>query len=142
MQTLRLNATLRPLLAALAASALAACATLDSRWDTCEKAHGTFVQIADCSLRAVQADASRWSQPTLRMRSEARAKRYAAKAEDLIEKVGTGRMHDADARVELRQAYEQLQDEERDDRLSPIRQPQRSGMTCSPAGTSVSCTPN
>jgi len=139
MQTLR---RVHPALAAIAALALSACATLDSRWDSCEKAHGTFVQIADCTLQAVQADASRWAQPTLRMRSESRAKRFAAKAEDLIEKVGTGRVHDADARVELRQAYEQLQDEERDDRLSPIRQPQKSGMTCSPAGNSVSCTPN
>ena len=140
MQTLRRIAmkTLAPVTLAV----LAGCATLDSRWDTCEKANATFVQVADCTIQAVQADASRWAQPTLRMRSEARAKRYAAKAEDLMEKVGTGRVRDADARLQLRQAYEQLQDEERDDRLSPIRQPQRSGMTCSPAGTSVSCTPN
>ena len=131
-----------PGIALLATLALGACATLDSRWDTCEKAHGTFVQIADCSIRAVQADAARSNQPTLRLRSEARAKRYALKAEDLMEKVGGGRVHDSDARVELRQAYEQLQDEERDDRLSPLRTPPKAGVTCSPVGTSVSCTPN
>ena len=123
-------------------AALAGCATIDSRWDTCQKTGATFVQVAECTVQGVDADAARWAQPTLRMRSEARAKRFALKADDLMEKVATGRMHDADARVELRRALDELQDEERDDRLSPIRQPQRSGMTCSPAGTSVSCTPN
>src|SRR5471032_1453687 len=121
---------------------LAGCATIDTRWDTCQKAGATFVQVAECTVQGVDADASRWAQPTLRMRSEARAKRFAIKADDLMEKVASGRMHDADARVELRRALDELQDEERDDRLSPIRQPQKSGMTCSPVGTSVSCTPN
>jgi hypothetical protein len=115
---------------------------MSTAWEICDKTGGTFVQVADCSVRAVQADAARWAQPTLRMRSEARAKRYAAKAEDLMEKVGTGRVTDADARVELRQALNQLLDEERDDRLSPLRQPQKTGVTCSPAGGSVSCTAN
>jgi hypothetical protein len=118
------------------------CATVDGRWDFCEKAGGPFVQVADCTVKAVQADASRWVQPTLRMRSEARAKRYATKAEDLMEKVAAGRLADPDARTELRQALDQLRDEERDDRLTPIRQPPKSGVTCSPVGTSVSCTPN
>ena len=133
---------MRTLLAICLVFAAGGCATLDSRWDTCEKAHGTFVQIADCSVRAVHADAVRSQQPTLRMRSEARAKRYSTKAEDLMERVAAGRMSDADARVELRQDYEQLQDEERDDRLSPLRPPAKMGVTCSPVGTSVSCTPN
>ena len=119
------------------------CATLDNRWDACEKANGTFVQVADCTIKAVDADAARWAQQTMRMRSEARAKRFSMRAEELIEKVGTGQMHDADARSELRRLHEELQDEERDDRLSPIRQPARSpGVTCSPAGTGVSCTQN
>ena len=118
------------------------CATIDARWDTCQVPGAPFVQVADCTLQAVRADASRWTQPTLRMRSEARAKRYAAKAEELMEAMGTGRMSEPDARFELRRALDELQDEERDDRLSPLRQPQRSGMTCSPAGTSVSCAPN
>ena len=126
----------------LATLALNGCASIDTRWDTCQVPGAPFVQVAECTVQGVDADASRWAQPTLRMRSEARAKRYAVKAEELMEKVATGRMHDADARVELRRALDELQDEERDDRLSPIRQPQKSGMTCSPAGTSVSCTPN
>ena len=122
--------------------ALNGCATIDARWDTCQVPGAPFVQVADCTLQAVRADASRWTQPTLRMRSEARAKRYAAKAEELMEAMATGGMHDSDARVELRRALDELQDEERDDRLSPLRQPQKSGITCSPAGTSVSCAPN
>ena len=120
---------------------LPGCAAIDTRWDACQ-AGATFVQVADCTVQAVQGDASHWAQPAMRMRSEARAKRYTTKAEELMEKVATGRLHDADARVELRRALDELQDEERDDRLSPIRQPQKSGMTCSPVGTSVSCTPN
>jgi hypothetical protein len=118
------------------------CASLETRWDSCEKGRTTFVEVADCTSKAVQEDASRWAQPTLRMRSEARAKRYATKVEDLIEKVATGRMSDADARAELRQDLNQLLDEERDDRLTPVRQPQKTGVTCSPSGGSVSCTAN
>lgn len=121
---------------------LGGCATMDARWAACDKSAGTFVALADCTAKAVQTDASRWAQPTLRMRSEARAKRFAMKADDLIEKVGTGRTPDADARAELRTALDQLTDEERDDRLSPMRQPQKTGITCSPAGNSVSCTAN
>jgi hypothetical protein len=126
----------------LAALALGGCATIDARWDACQTPGAPFVQVAECTLQAVRADASRWAQPAMRMRSEARAKRYAAKAEELMEAVATGRMSDPDARVALRSALDELQDEERDDRLSPLRQPQKSGITCSPAGTSVSCTPN
>lgn len=118
------------------------CATINARWEACEKNASTFVQVAECTSKAVQADASGAVQPTLRMRSEARAKRYAIKADELSEKVATGRLADQEARVELRQALDQLLDEERDDRLSPLRQPQRTGVTCSPVGTSVSCTPN
>jgi hypothetical protein len=140
MRTLSSN-EMKPLALAML-TFLAGCATIDTRWDTCQKAGATFVQVAECTVQGVDADASRWAQPTLRMRSEARAKRFAIKADDLMEKVATGRLHDADARVELRRALDELQDEERDDRLSPIRQPQKSGMTCSPVGTSVSCTPN
>ena len=126
----------------LATLALNGCASIDTRWDSCQVPGAPFVQVADCTLQAVRADASGWAQPTLRMRSEARAKRYAAKAEELMEAVATGRMSVPDARVELRRALDELQDQERDDRLSPLRQPQKSGITCSPAGTSVSCTPN
>lgn len=118
------------------------CATMNARWDACEKSAATFVAIAECTVRAVQADASRSLQPTLRMRSEARAKRYAMKSDELSEKVATGAMEDDDARVELRQALDQLLDEERDDRLSPLRQPQKTGITCSPVTGGVSCTPN
>ncbi len=132
----------RTVVALLVALLAGGCASLNTRWDDCEKASGTFVDLADCTVRGVHADAGRWVQPALRMNSEARAKRYSLKAEDLIEKVGTGRMADADARAELRQALNQLLDEERDDRLSPLRQPQKSGITCSPAGNSVSCTAN
>lgn len=121
---------------------LGGCATMDARWATCDKSAGTFVTLADCTAKAVQADASRWTQPTLRMRSEARAKRFAMKADDLVEKVGSGRTPDADARAELRTALDQLADEERDDRLTPMRQPQKTSITCSPAGNSVSCTAN
>jgi hypothetical protein len=121
---------------------LGSCATMNARWDACEKTGSTFVELADCTAKAVQADASTWTQPTLRMRSEARAKRFSVKAEDLIEKVGAGRMPDPEARVELRKALDQLVDEERDDRLVPNRQPQKAGVTCSPTGTSVSCTAN
>src|SRR4051812_7638805 len=96
---------------------MAGCASMDARWSACEKSGGTFVELADCTARSIQADSAKWAQPLLRMRSEARAKRFSAKAEDLIEKVGTGRMADPDARVELRQALDQLIDEERDDRL-------------------------
>ncbi len=129
-------------LMSLTALTLGGCATIDARWDACQKPAATFVQVADCTTQAVHADAARWAQPILRMRSEARAKRFAAKSDALMEEVAAGRMHDADARVELRRALDELQDEERDDRLSPLRQPQKSGITCSPAGTSVSCTPN
>ena len=126
----------------LAGLTAAGCVSMNSRWDDCEKGAATFVQIADCTLDAVNADAGRASQPTLRMRSEARAKRYAQKAEDLMEKVGTGRLPDPEARAELRRALDELMDEERDDRLTPIRQPQKTGVTCSPVGNSVSCTAN
>jgi hypothetical protein len=126
----------------LALVLLGGCVTMNARWDACEKNAGTFVQVAECTVKAVQADAAGAIQPTLRMRSEARAKRYSVKADELSEKVATGRMAEQDARIELRQALDQLLDEERDDRLSPLRQPQRTGVTCSPVGTSVSCTPN
>ena len=92
----------------LAGLATAGCASMNSRWDDCEKGAGTFVQVADCTVEAVNADAVRASQPTLRMRSEARAKRYAQKAEDLMEKVGTGRLPDPEARAELRRALDEL----------------------------------
>ena len=129
--------------ALLAAAALAAgCVSINSRWDDCGKVAATFVQLADCTVESVKAEAARTSQPTLRMRSEMRAKLYAQRAEDLMEKVGTGRMPDPEARAELRHALDQLLDEERDDRLTPIRQPQRTGVTCSPVGNSVSCTAN
>ncbi len=51
-------------------------------------------------------------------------------------------MDDAEARTVLRRALDQLMDEERDDRLSPLRQPAKSGMICVPVGTTVSCVPN
>lgn len=121
---------------------LGGCATFDTRWDTCEKAGGPFVAVADCTVRGLQGDASRWSQPALRARSETRARRYALKAEELMQNVASGRTADADARLALRRAYEQVLDEERDDRLTPLRQPQKTGVTCSPAGGSVSCTAN
>ena len=117
------------------------CATTDARWDSCEKGAKTFVELADCSTRAVHADTARWSQPALRMRSEARAKRYALTADDLIEKVGTGRLSEAEGRAELERAMHDLLDVERDDRLVLPRQAPKS-MTCSPVGTSVSCTQN
>ena len=118
------------------------CATMNARWDACEKNAGTFGQIAECTVKAVQADSASAVQPTLRMRSEARAKRYSVKADELSEQVATGRLAESEARAELRQALDELLDEERDDRLSLLRQPQRTGLTCSPVGTSVSCTPN
>ena len=120
----------------------AGCASINTRWDSCEKNAGTFIQLADCTMEAVLADARQTSQPALRMRSEARAKAYSQKAEDLMEKVGTGRMGDAQARVVLRHALDELLDHERDERLTPLRQPQRTGVTCSPVGNSVSCTSN
>ena len=126
-----------------AAAAIAAgCTSINYRWDDCEKGASTFVQVADCTIEAVKADAGRASQPTLRMRSEQRAKQYIEKAEDLMEKVGTGRMPDQEARAELRHALDELMDSERDDRLNPIRQPPRMGVTCSPVGNTVSCTQN
>jgi hypothetical protein len=125
-----------------AASMAAGCASINTRWDACEKNAGTFVQLADCTLEAVQADARETSTPTLRMRSETRAKAYAQKAEELMEKVGTGRMPDPEARVLLRRALDELMDQERDERLSPLRPPQRTGVTCSPSGNTVSCTAN
>ena len=124
------------------AAVTAGCASINARWEGCEKNASTFVQLADCTVEAVQADASSASSPVLRMRSENRAKRYAQKAEDLMEKVGTGRIPDPHARLELKRALDELLDEERDDRLQPIRQPQRTGVTCSPVGNSVSCTAN
>jgi len=129
-------------LAVAAAGIGAGCVSINTRWNECEKGAGTFIQLADCTVEAVNADAARSGQSTLRMRSDLRAKRYAQKAEDLMEKVGTGRLPDAEARAELRRALDELMDEERDERLAPIRQPARSGITCSPVGNSVACTPN
>lgn len=134
---------MRMTITVLAAAGIAGgCASINSRWDDCEKGASTFVQVADCTIDAVKADAGRASQPTLRMRSDLRAKKYIEKAEDLMEKVGTGRMADQEARAELRHALDELMDAERDDRLTPIRQPPRMGVTCSPVGTGVSCTQN
>ena len=59
----------RAMLAALAALLPLGCATMDARWDTCEKRTATFVELADCTIKAVHSDAARWSQDTLRMRS-------------------------------------------------------------------------
>ena len=118
------------------------CASINTRWDACEKGAGTFVQLADCTVESVNADAGRTGLATLRMKSELRAKRYAKKAEELMEQVGTGRMPDAEARIVLRRALDELMDEERDDRLTPVRQPERSGVTCVPVGNTVSCIPN
>lgn len=132
----------RAVLAALLVVGVAGCASINTRWDSCEKSAATFVQLADCTVEAVQADAARATSPTLRMRSEARAKRYSQKAEDLMEQVGTGRIKDAEARIVLRIALDELMDEERDDRLAPVRTPQRTGVTCSPVGNTVSCTAN
>lgn len=129
-----------PALAALLL--LGACASLNRTWDQCEKANPNFIQLADCTIQEVHGEVGRTIQPVLRLRSESRAKRYSVKAEELIEKVGTGQVQDQDARVELRRALDDLLDEERDDRLSPLRQPAKTGITCSPAGTSVSCTAN
>ena len=134
---------MRLLLVSIAATLLATgCVSINSRWDSCEKNAGTFIQLADCTVEAVQADARETSSPALRMLSESRAKAYALKAEDLMERVGTGRMPDPEARVVLRRALDGLLDQERDERLTPLRQPQRTGVTCSPAGNSVSCTAN
>ena len=47
--------TNRAMLAVMAVLLQSGCATIDSRWDTCERGAGTFVQLADCTLRAVQA---------------------------------------------------------------------------------------
>ncbi len=129
-------------LAALGATMLPGCVSMNARWDACEKSAATFVKVADCTIGAVNSEAARTSQPGLRLRSEARAKSYARRAEDLVEQVATGRLADADARVVLRQALDQLLDEERDERLTPLRRSQGSGVTCSPVGNSVSCTPN
>ena len=118
------------------------CVSVNSRWDACERNAGTFVQLADCTIEAVQADARATSTPTLRMRSDARAKAYTQKAEELMERVGTGRLPDPDARTQLRRALDDLMDHERDERLAPLRQPQRTGVTCSPVGNSVACTAN
>lgn len=134
---------IRLLIVSIAAASMAAgCVSINTRWDTCEKNAGTFIQLADCTLESVQADARETSTPALRMRSEARAKAYGQKAEELMERVGTGRMPDAEARVLLRRALDELMDQERDERLSPLRPPQRTGVTCSPVGNSVSCTAN
>ena len=134
---------MRTLAALVVLAAVAAgCASINARWEGCEKSASTFVQLADCTVEAVQADASSATSPVLRMRSENRAKRYAQKAEGLMEMVGTGRIPDPQARLELKRALDELLDEERDDRLQPIRQPQRTGVTCSPVGNSVSCTAN
>ena len=134
---------MRLLLVSIAATLLATgCVSINSRWDSCEKNAGTFIQLADCTVEAVQADARETSSPALRMRSESRAKAYALKAEGIMERVGTGRMPDPEARVVLRRALDELLDQERDERLTPLRQPQRTGVTCSPAGNSVSCTAN
>lgn len=129
------------LAALIAAIAVAGCAAIDSRWDECEKGASSFVQMADCTTRTVQADAARSSNPLQRTRSEARAQRFAQITEDLSERVGAGRLADADARLVLRRVLDELLDAERDDRLSPIRQAPRT-MTCSPSGGSVSCTQN
>ena len=129
-------------LIAAAAGLAAGCASINSRWDACERAASTFVQVADCTIEAVKADAGSASQPTLRMRSDIRAQHYVQKAEELIENVGTGRMPDPEARALLRRALDELMDEERDDRLAPFRLPARTGVTCSPVGTRVACTPN
>ncbi len=125
-----------------AAGMAAGCASINTRWNECEKGAGTFIQLADCTVESVNADAGRSGQATSRMRSDLRAKRYAQIAEDLMEKVGTGRLPEAEARLVLRRALDELMDEERDERLMPIRQPARSGVICSPVGTGVSCTTN
>ena len=80
-------------------------AAVAHRSGSCLDGRGSVVQVAECTLKAVDADAARWAQPTMRMRSEARAKRFSMRAEELIEKVGTGQMHDADARSELRRLF-------------------------------------
>ncbi len=126
----------------LCAAVLAGCVSMNARWDACEKSAATFVKVADCTISAVNSEAARTSQPGLRLRSEARAKSYARRAEDLMEQVATGRMADSDARAALRQALDQLFDEERDERLAPLRRSPSSGVTCSPVANSVSCTPN
>ena len=134
---------LRSLIGSIVAASMAAgCASINTRWDACEKSAATFIQLADCTLEAVQADARQTSTPALRMRSEARAKLYGQKAEELMESVGTGRMPDTEARLLLRRALDELMDQERDERLSPLRPPQRTGVTCSPVGNTVSCTAN
>lgn len=129
--------------AVLAAASLQGCGAIDTRWDECDKGAPTFVSMADCTSRTVQEDAARPSNPAQRARSQARAQRFSQISEELSEKVATGRIAEAEARLIYRRVLEDLLDAERDDRLAPIRQ-QPKTMTCSPtgAGGGVICSPN
>jgi len=131
-------------LAALAAAlALHGCGAIDTRFDECESGAPTFVSMADCQVRTVKDDAARINNLAQRARSEARAQKFAQLAEQLGERVATGRMPDQQARIVLHRALEELLDAERDDRFGPVRQQPKS-VTCSPVGPGggVSCTPN
>lgn len=128
---------------AVAVLALHGCVAVDTRWDACETGAPTFVAMADCTNRTVQEDAQNTENPVLRARSQARAQRFSGIADELGEKVATGRLPEPEARVILKQVLNELRDAERDDRLTPLR-PQQKTMTCSPTGPGggVSCTAN
>jgi hypothetical protein len=134
---------LRSVVAAVAAFALHGCGAIDTRFDECEKGAPTFVSMADCQARTVKDDAARVNNTAQRARSEARSQKFSQIAEELSERVATGRMPEDQARVVLHRVLEDLLDAERDDRLAPIRQQPKS-VTCSPVGPGggVSCTPN
>lgn len=132
------------LFAVLTALLLQGCGKMvDTRFEECEKGAPSFVAMADCQARTVRDDAAGIGNVAQKARSEARAQRFSQVAEDLSERVAVGRMPEAQARVILHRALEELLDAERDDRLAPVRQQPRS-VTCSPVGVGggVSCTQN
>lgn len=116
---------------------------IDTRFEECAKGAPSFVALADCQSRTVRDDAAAIGNVAQKARSEARAQRFSQLADDLGERVAVGRLPEATARVVLQRALDELLDAERDDRLTPIRQPSR-GVTCSPVGVGggVSCTQN
>ena len=121
----------------LAAMLAGGCANINAQWVNCERNSSTFEQLADCTTDSLQASVSERT----RERAEARARRYSLAADQLIEKLRTGILGEADARTELHRALDEMLDEERDERLTPLRAPPKS-ITCSPTSAGVSCTGN
>ena len=77
---------------------LGACATVVSYQNNCEKTTSNFEGLVACTKESILKD------PRPAMQADARVKLYLLKADQLVDRVKTGRLSEVDARVDLQQS--------------------------------------